>query len=104
MKTDAISTHERCLIVHELLKWGKWEKQTHGARITLLLYRSEGKECIQYGVTRGSQTISQQVRTLNDAMRCVNEIIRGGKRKRNLVVIPRRVAQGGGDTWLPYKD
>jgi hypothetical protein len=74
VKNDAISTHERATIIHQLDERGKWQDQRNGAQIQLgRLKLASGNE-ILYTVTMGRVRIDGKCKTVPLAQ-AVSEVV-----------------------------
>lgn len=116
MKIDAISTHERALIIHQLEERGKWHGERMGAQVWIARVKTAHGGEIHYTVTIGRTVVNAKCKTVGEAVAEVNSVIHG----RPAVAMagrapdpqctgtPQLVRQRNGrslDTeWLPYKD
>lgn len=85
MKTDAISGHERALIITQLRERGKWEGVRMGANVQLVRFNAKSGTVVCYSVAFGSHTmVSARASSVYDAVTDINAVISRGKECRPL--------------------
>jgi hypothetical protein len=98
MKIEAISIHERAIIIRQLALTGKWRAERLGALVEMARFKTATSSVIQYSVSMGRYLIvSARAATVADAVTDINAMIAG----RRPQATTGRAARDPGKTGTP---
>ena len=107
MKLEAISTHERALIIQHLSRFGDWEANRLGAHVRIARYRTAGgtKTMIQFAVGRGKFNQHGNAPTVGEAVDEINKLVKGRPdlKLSDVPLFARRIWSSTTER-LPYRD